>query len=277
METKICITCGEHQPLSQFGCEGPRGAYRRNTCRQCVKKWNALPKEERDRLKQAQDEAYRTRIEKVCPSCRELKPRDGFFKNKNAKDGMSSECRVCDNIRSKARRKKLKTIEKADIDHQICSRCGQDKLIHHYTHSSQTKTGYSSFCRDCASVKFNEYASSNENRIKMLLQRIRTKCNKENIPYDLTTEDIVIPEKCPVLGIPLVFGGTRGYHSNATEGSPSVDRIDPNGGYVRGNIVIVSWRANRLKGNAMISELRAIADFYEQLDNCRKAAGMVSK
>ena len=74
-----------------------------------------------------------------------------------------------------------------------------------------------------------------------------------------------------------MFGGTRGYYSNATEGSPSVDRIDPNGGYVRGNIVVVSWRANRLKGNAMVNELRAIADFYEQLDNCRKAAGMVNK
>ena len=264
MTTKQCIDCKEIKDVSMFGHSGKGGRYVNTRCRICMQKWNALPKSERDHLTSLYKEEYRTRVEKVCPTCKESKTRDGFYKRAGSVDGMSVECRVCDDRRGKNRRKKLKTEEKQHITHQVCSHCGIDKDIHCYTHSSQIKTGYSTFCRDCASKKFNNYASTNENRIKILLQRIRSKCNKENIPFDLDITDIVIPDVCPVFGIPLRFGGTRGYYSTATEGSPSVDRIDSTGGYVKGNIVIVSWRANRIKGNATAEELRLLADFYNK-------------
>jgi hypothetical protein len=97
------------------------------------------------------------------------------------------------------------------------------------------------------------------------LWRIRSKCTKLDIPFDLDRSDLVIPTHCPVLGIPLVFGNVdKGYSHHASEGSPSIDRIDPEGGYVKGNVVIVSWRANRIKGNASIQELIKIADYYKQ-------------
>lgn len=276
MTTKQCIDCKEEKDISLFGHTGKRNAYVNNRCRICMKTWNALPKSERDRLTTLRREEYRTRIEKTCPTCKETKPRDGFYNKAGAADGMSAECRSCDDRRGKARRKSLKTEEKKLLTHQVCRMCNTDKPIDQFGHNSGIKSGYNTHCKPCEKIKWDRYVSSNDNRILILLQRIRTKCNKENIEFDLVVDDIVIPAVCPVLGIPLRFGGTRGYYSNATEGSPSVDRIDPNGGYVKDNIVIVSWRANRLKGNAMIEELRKIADFYEA-HNCRKAAGMVAK
>lgn len=47
---------------------------------------------------------------------------------------------------------------------------------------------------------------------------------------------------CPVLGVPLAAGSQR------SSGSPSLDRIRPAQGYVRGNVRVISDRANRLKG-----------------------------
>jgi hypothetical protein len=47
---------------------------------------------------------------------------------------------------------------------------------------------------------------------------------------------------------------------------PSVDRIDNSRGYTHDNIVIVSFKANRLKSNASIEELQRLANFYGGLD-----------
>ena len=43
--------------------------------------------------------------------------------------------------------------------------------------------------------------------------------------------------------------------------SPSIDRIDPEGGYVPGNVVVISWRANQLKLDGNAHELRLIAEW----------------
>jgi hypothetical protein len=94
----------------------------------------------------------------------------------------------------------------------------------------------------------------------VLLNNIRTKCRCNNIPFNLTLDDIVIPETCPVLGIPLQRG--EGYRS---DNSPSLDRINPTGGYVKGNVLIVSMRVNTMKNNGTWQELLKIAEFYRDL------------
>lgn len=47
--------------------------------------------------------------------------------------------------------------------------------------------------------------------------------------------------------------------------SPSIDRIIPALGYVKGNVIVVSQRANTIKNNATPEELRRVADFYSNL------------
>jgi hypothetical protein len=47
--------------------------------------------------------------------------------------------------------------------------------------------------------------------------------------------------------------------------TPSIDRIDPKKGYVKENIIVVSMKANRIKTDATIDEIRKVADFYEKL------------
>lgn len=98
------------------------------------------------------------------------------------------------------------------------------------------------------------------NASRRILNEARRSAKAKNIEFNLTLADIIIPEVCPVLGMSLSVGsGAR------TNSSISIDRIDPKKGYIKGNIIIVSWRANKLKSDASIDELRTIADFYSNL------------
>lgn len=71
----------------------------------------------------------------------------------------------------------------------------------------------------------------------------------------------MVPKRCPILGIPLVFS------SSQLPQSPSLDRIDNRLGYVPGNVQVVSWRANELKKDATPRELIALGRFASNLAN----------
>lgn len=270
METRICIDCNVEKELyKNFSLEGKGGTHRRAKCRSCVGKWNKLPKEERDRVKLEQREVIRTRITKTCPACSMTKERAAFYPRAKSLDGMSGVCRLCDDHRSSSRRKKLmEEFVSGQVvlpNGQACTNCNTYRPINQYSISNKHKSHISPVCKSCCKEKWDN-TITDERRVRYLLSRIRSKCSKDGINFDLTIEDLRIPDKCPVLGIPLRFGKMdKGYAANADESSPSVDRIDPEGGYVRGNVIIVSWRANRIKGNATLRELRDIANFYEKL------------
>lgn len=83
---------------------------------------------------------------------------------------------------------------------------------------------------------------------------------KAGVPFNLELSDITLPTHCPVLGLELKRG-----EGKFCDTSPSVDRIIPELGYVKGNIAVVSWKANRIKTNAAIAELVAVANFYNTL------------
>ena len=91
-----------------------------------------------------------------------------------------------------------------------------------------------------------------------MVRAAKARAAKAGVPFNITPEDIVIPQLCPVLQIPLIVG-----QSQASDNSPSLDRVIPLLGYVRGNILVISNRANRIKNNATIPELRAVASFFE--------------
>lgn len=103
-----------------------------------------------------------------------------------------------------------------------------------------------------------------------MLQNARVRARKAGVPFTLSVTDIEIPTHCPVLGIPLFQSiGQRG----GSDYSPSLDRVVPDWGYVPGNVIVISNRANRLKSDASIEELRSIASFYATLDQRVRVTG----
>ena len=89
--------------------------------------------------------------------------------------------------------------------------------------------------------------------------RLRDNARKRAILKDMdfelyTFKDLPkIPKKCPYLDIDLVVGCIGG-----VDNSPSVDRIDNKKGYVKGNVQIISRKANQIKNNATFEEFEMI-------------------
>jgi hypothetical protein len=101
-------------------------------------------------------------------------------------------------------------------------------------------------------------ATDLERVVKGMVRAAKARATKAGVPFNLTPEDITIPYRCPVLGTPIIVGAEK-----ASDNSPSLDRVVPLLGYVRGNILVISNRANRIKNNATVPELRLVADFFE--------------
>jgi hypothetical protein len=101
-----------------------------------------------------------------------------------------------------------------------------------------------------------------------MLIRSRARAKKLGLEFNLEESDIVIPKICPVLGIPLYFSNTG--KKGATDNTPTLDRVDNSKGYLKGNVFVISSRANLLKRDAEEWELRAIADYMGS--NLNKAA-----
>lgn len=102
-----------------------------------------------------------------------------------------------------------------------------------------------------------------DNPSMFMYYRVKHRAKKLNLPFDLEPDDIHIPKVCPVLNIPLKRNqgvGRRG----ASPNSPSLDRIVPELGYVRGNVMVISVKANSIKNDATPEELMRVACFYAQ-------------
>lgn len=93
--------------------------------------------------------------------------------------------------------------------------------------------------------------------LKHILKRTRRQAKTRGIPFDLTLEDLAMPAICPIMGIELKLGGPR------TDNSASVDRIDNSRGYVKGNVAIISWKANQLKRDGTLEDFRRLVLYVE--------------
>lgn len=99
--------------------------------------------------------------------------------------------------------------------------------------------------------------------IGYLVEHARQRAIAKGISFDLTRDDLIMPEACPVLGLPFEWGtGQMGWRNMR---SPSLDRIRPQEGYVKGNVQIISNRANHLKSNGTISELEAVLAYMRRV------------
>lgn len=105
--------------------------------------------------------------------------------------------------------------------------------------------------------------SSDWDRYKVyMFRRAKHRAKKFNLPFHITLDDIVIPETCPIFGTPLQVAVGR--HNNS---SPALDKVIPELGYVKGNIRVISQRANVLKRDASLEELQMLVDGLRRITN----------
>lgn len=97
---------------------------------------------------------------------------------------------------------------------------------------------------------------------KKMWSRAKTRAKKKNLPFNIDYADVVIPEYCPILNIKLTTKLGRGVSDNC----PSLDKINPTLGYVKGNVMVISALANRIKTNANSEQVEAVLFFMRKND-----------
>lgn len=158
------------------------------------------------------------------------------------------------------------------MEYKECGTCNQRRNISEfYTHPQYAYCGGSApTCRTCTNAKrrkTRDYlldVARNKRYLKKHTERrlyysCKARAKQLGLEFNLELTDIVIPVYCPYLKQPLTnlfaeAGAKTAWYN------PSVDRIDPSQGYVKGNIEVISRKANVMKNNASVEELLLFAE-----------------
>ena len=116
----------------------------------------------------------------------------------------------------------------------------------------------------------NKRLSTQRGHVEHLMCNAKQRAKRKGIEFDLSLDYLVsiATQCCPILGIELSWGKRNGVQQDH---SPSLDKIDPEKGYIEGNVMWLSQRANTLKGNGTAEEHRMIAEFLntsQPFDKC---------
>jgi len=222
-EIKVCTDCGKHLPRKDFTVSNVKKngtVVRRPYCKKC----DAIRQTKKRREKGIDSKKIPTKIKDgiiyyQCNICGEFKPKIAFPKDsyKYNKIGISRPCKEC-------RKHQHKIQREADVSEFLT----EDQIYEHDKH-------YGSISR----IK------------KLLLNLAKERAKRKGIEFNITENDIELPKKCPILEIPIIPGiGTQ------SPNSPSIDRIDSSKGYVKGNVAIISYKANAMKNGATLDEMK---------------------
>ena len=99
--------------------------------------------------------------------------------------------------------------------------------------------------------------------LKIYFKNARSRATRDNVPFNLILQDLIdiATDECPVFNTPFVWGGAKMGKGKTRPDTPTLDRILPELGYVKGNVAFLSYRANRIKDNGTMQEHYDIADW----------------
>ncbi len=105
--------------------------------------------------------------------------------------------------------------------------------------------------------------------MRKLLADAKRRAKVRGFDFDLTEEFLlsIDSEICPYLEIPLAWGASSGIRS---DNSKSLDRIDSAKGYTKDNVIICSWKANRLLSDGSLKDLKLLITNFERILNSTK-------
>lgn len=151
---------------------------------------------------------------------------------------------------------------------RICDVCSIQKNIWQFSLLDKTRTTtteHKTTCKNCSRALKEKERRDRDWKVdaaKLLYKNIKSRSKRIGREFSIELEDIIIPEKCPVFGFELKREDKQTWMF-----APSVDRIDSSKGYIKGNITVVSRRANILKRDATVEELEQLLNYYKTLRN----------
>lgn len=211
-------------------------------------------------------------VNRKCLICNLEKPLDSL--HFRLRESFSFTCIVCNNESNRLRNNRNNLIKRQEKEkykikpkdgYKICSKCGDEKSLSEFykNKGDQCKNCHKSY-RDTPERKALKSKQDAERRKNLppeikLFRNMKKNAINRNLQFNLTIEDIKIPECCPVLGIPIDYSNN--------EHEPSGDRIDNSKGYTKDNVTIISYKANRLKSDMNRYELSKLYEYFMKFPN----------
>ena len=98
-----------------------------------------------------------------------------------------------------------------------------------------------------------------------LFEYAKRRAKSKSRKFDITIEDVVIPNQCPILGIKIIKQwGLSEQNNQSRANNPTLDRINSQKGYIKGNVEVISYRANILKKDGTSLEHMQIAKYIKK-------------
>lgn len=156
-------------------------------------------------------------------------------------------------------------MEIVDKGKYLCKHCGIEKPTAEFSwpeRKNKRKMPDTDRCKQCKREarklvtdalgkdkirEINQESWRNKSREKRLTDWARLRAKQKGLPFNITWKDVIIPDICPVFGIPFEY--------NNHERTASLDRIIPDLGYVVGNIAVISLKANVMKNAGTVEEV----------------------
>lgn len=169
-----------------------------------------------------------------CKKCNQIKSLQSYYKNKQCEDGRIHTCKDCTKkARDAHYSKNRETINKNRREKRIEDPVHRDKVRDQSRKSYRNRLTW-----------YRWYEASR-------------RAQERGLEFTIKEEDIIIPDYCPLLEVPLVVGNGDEY-----EYSPSLDRKDSTKGYTPDNIWVISKKANSMKNSASVEEIEL---FYKNI------------
>jgi hypothetical protein len=159
-----------------------------------------------------------------------------------------------------------------------CKGCEQELPKEFFAVDKKRGTGRRYKCRACSAEEFKRWQQTGgyQTRLakgraergqlkqtdpkrrwaEMALNNARRRAKAKGLPCTVTVDWLVSasPDACPASGLPLSYTNTTSLADSA-----ALDRIDNTRGYEPGNCWVLSMKANRIKSDATLAEIEAVA------------------
>lgn len=203
-----------------------------------------------------------------CNTCLEILELDHFLKNNK----YIGKCLLC--------REKYKTRYESTKNKGKCYTCGNDSGDSRNCHickekykikarENREKARKNNMCTSCYKRKSENNCTScricldSRSKISVvtkLFSQAKFRAKKYNKEFNIDKSDIILPKFCPILNIEL-----QENDDFCRDNSYSLDRIDNSKGYIKGNIQIISHKANQIKSNSTIKELELLLNYLKSI------------
>lgn len=106
-----------------------------------------------------------------------------------------------------------------------------------------------------------------EYRLARILPGLKARAKAKGVDFDLTLDYLlsIAADHCPVDGLPMHWRVDAVLSKKTSPRSPSVDRLLPSRGYVKGNVQIICFQYNTWKRDMTLQDMQLLLAYFQEV------------